>query len=148
MLDLYPGELMRVPRVDYGARLLADRHYSRQSVGARDFVGPGRNLILRNAAGTVLFVWLWPQVEYRMDGQDGYNCTIFRNESERLSSEIILEAERWAINKWGPNRMYTYVDPRRIASRNPGYCFKVAGWFKVGESKDGKHLLAKITEGL
>jgi len=55
----------------------------------------------------------------------------------------ILEAEAEAFAKWGPARLFTYVDPRKIASRNPGYCFKVAGWRRVGYSKDGKHLLAK-----
>lgn len=78
-----------------------------------------------------------------MDGQLGYNCSIFRNESSRRSSEIILEAEEWAFEKWGPSRIYTYVDPRKITSPNPGYCFKVAGWKFARRGRDGKHLLAK-----
>ena len=52
-----------------------------------------------------------------MDGQAGYNCSIFRNESARRSSEIVLEAERHAVEKWGLNRMYTYIDPRKIKSQ-------------------------------
>ena len=79
----------------------------------------------------------------RMDGQTGYNCSICRNESTRRSSDIILEAETLAFDKWGPNRLYTYVDPRKIKSVNPGYCFKVAGWRFVRLSKSGQHLLAK-----
>jgi len=54
-----------------------------------------------------------------------------------------LEAERHAIDKWGVGRGYTYVDPKKIRSRNPGYCYKVAGWRRVGVSKSGQILLAK-----
>lgn len=78
-----------------------------------------------------------------MDGQDGYNCAIFRNEGQRQSSEIILEAEEMAFRKWGPNRLFTYIDPKKIRSTNPGYCFKMAGWKRIGLSKSGKVLLAK-----
>jgi hypothetical protein len=137
------GVLYRTTHFDDEMRQLADRHYSRRTVGARQFAYSGRKLVLRDADGLVLFVWMYPDPTMRMDGQTGYNCAIFRNESERRSSEIILEAERWAVAKWGPNRFYTYVDPRRIASRNPGYCFKVAGWKHLGESASGQHLLVK-----
>jgi hypothetical protein len=86
---------------------------------------------------------MYPDATMRMDGQTGYNCAIFRNESPRPGSEIILEAERAAVAKWGPNRGYTYVDPRHVRSPNPGYCFKLAGWRFVKRTADGKHLLVK-----
>lgn len=142
LLPFTDGLMVTTP-FDRECAMLADRHYSRQSHGSRQFSGNGRKLVLRDAVGSILFVWLYPKEEYRMDGQKGYNCTIFRNESSRRSSEIILEAEGWAIRKWGPNRMYTYVDPTKVKSPNPGYCFKVAGWKQVGMSKGGKLLLAK-----
>lgn len=130
--------------------MLADRHYSRRTPGARQFLYSGKKLVLRNADGSVLFGWVFPDPEMRMDEQTGYNCAIFRNESPRRSSEIILEAEAMAFEKWGPNRMYTYVHPGKIASRNPGYCFKMAGWQNVRYidgsiriSAAGMHLLAK-----
>jgi len=128
---------------DQECRELADRHYSRRTVGARQFCYSGRKLVLRNCEGSVLFVWMYPRPEMRLDSQTGYNCAIFRNESDRLSSEIIREAEQWAIRTWGPNRMYTYVDPQEIRSTNPGACFKAAGWRFAGISKRGKHLLVK-----
>ena len=123
--------------------MLADRHYSRRTPGAKQFCYSGRKLVLRDAAGTVLFVWLWPDPALRMDRQTGYNCAIFRNESSRLSSEIVLEAERHAFEKWGPERLYTYVDPRKIRSTNPGACFKAAGWRRAGLSSSGLVLLEK-----
>ena len=135
--------LIRTTHFDQECRQLADRHYSRRTIGAKQFAYSGRKLVLRDCLGDVLFVWMYPDETMRMDGQRGYNCAMFRNESQRKSSDIILEAERWAFEKWGQNRMYTYVDPSRIKSVNPGYCFKVAGWTFVGLSKNGKHLLVK-----
>src|SRR5437879_13612636 len=123
---------MKTTHFDPEMSALADRHYSRRTIGARQFCYAGRKLVLRNAEGTLLFVWMWPYDEMRMDGQTGYNCAIFRNESGRLSSEIILEAERLAVEKWGPNRFHTYVDGRKIRRTNPGYCFLKAGGEKRG----------------
>lgn len=143
MLDLWPGRLIRTTHFDWDMSRLADRHYSRRTVGARQFAYSGRKLVLRNAEGSVLWVWMYPDPAMRMDGQTGYNCAIFRNESSRLSSEIILEAEQHAIQKWGLDRMYTYVDPKRVRSSNPGYCYLMAGWHHHGYSKTGKRLLVK-----
>lgn len=139
----FTNGLIRTTHFDQECRVLADRHYSRRTIGARQFCYSGRKLVLRNAGGTVLFVWMFPDPSMRMDGQTGYNCAIFRNESSRRSSEIILEAERFAIEKWGPNRMYTYIDASKVKSTNPGYCYKMAGWHFVKYSKGGKHLLVK-----
>lgn len=142
LLPFWEG-LVPTMAVDPEMRMLADRHYSRVTVGHREFVGPGRKLVLRDCAGDVVFAWLWCFDEMRLDGQTGYNCTIFRNESGRRSSDIIREAEQHATAKWGPNRFYTYVDPRKVRSSNPGYCFQAAGWQKTGRSKSGLLLLAK-----
>ena len=145
MLALTEG-LIRTTHFDDEMRQLADRHYSRRTIGARQFLYSGRKLVLRDAAGLVLFAWIWPDPEMRMDGQVGFNNAIFRNESERLSSDIILEAEEAAFEKWGPNRLYTYVAPDKIRSVNPGFCFKAAGWKYVRLSASGQHLLSKHDE--
>ena len=138
--------LHKTTHFDDEMRQLADRHYSRRTVGARQFTFSGRKLILRDAAGLVLFAWYYPDPAMRFDGQVGYNNAIFRNESDRLASDIILEAEAAAFEKWGPNRLYTYIDADKVRSPNPGYCFKMAGWKYVGLSKGGKHLLTKYEE--
>lgn len=143
LLPLFEG-LVPTTHFDGECAELADRHYSRRTVGARQFLYSGRKLVLRNADGSVVFGWMYPDATMRMDGQTGYNCAIFRNEqTARPASEIILEAEAWAVEKWGPNRGYTYVDPRHVKSPNPGYCFKLAGWRFVKRTADGKHLLVK-----
>jgi len=142
LLPLSEG-LVATGRFDGECAELADRHYSRRTVGARQFLYSGRRLVLRDNAGLVLFAWVYPDAALRMDGQTGYNCAIFRNESARPGSQIVLEAERAAFAKWGPNRCYTYVDPKHVKSPNPGYCFKLAGWKFVKRTADGKHLLVK-----
>lgn len=143
MLLPFTEGLIVTTHFDQECRLLADRHYSRRTVGAKQFLYSGKKIVLRDAAGEVLFAWIFPDASMRMDGQTGYNCAIFRNESKRQSSDIILEAEQIAFERWGPNRLYTYVDPSKIKSTNPGYCFKQAGWKFVKVSQSGKHLLVK-----
>lgn len=146
MLSMLGSGLLVTTHFDIEMACLADRHYSRRTIGARQFLYSGRKLVLRDADGLVLFAWLWPDADKRMDGQAGYNCAIFRNEGARLSSEIILEAERAAFAKWGPRRVYTYIDGEKVRSSNPGYCYKRAGWHFERRSKGGKHLLAKYDE--
>jgi hypothetical protein len=134
-------------RADYESAIVADRHYSRQTIGSRQFTGPGRSLVLRNTTGSVVFVWMWHHDHglqlQRWDQQTGFCCSLFRNESARQSSEIIFEAEDIVRDQWGANHMYTYIDPRKVHSPNPGYCFKVAGWTFVRRTPTGKHLLVK-----
>ena len=156
LLPLVEG-LVRTTHFDSEMACLADRHYSRRTVGARQFLYSGRKLVLRNTEGTVLFAWLYPDPAMRMDGQKGYNCAIFRNESTRPASEIILEAEKAAFEKWGPARLYTYVDPAKTKTikvrgrRVVGWCYIKAGWkpvvHKNGKprvSNAGQHLLVKL----
>jgi hypothetical protein len=146
LLPFWDG-LVATWRCDPEMRALAERHYSRQTAGAGEFLGPGRCLVLRDCAGTVLFAWQWAKDGLRADGQTGYNCVIFRNEGSRLSSEIILEAEALAFAKWGANRCYTYVNPRKVRSANPGYCFKQAGWKLGGVTKQRGYLLLVKEDG-
>jgi hypothetical protein len=142
MLLRFTDELVRVGKFDIESCQLADKHYSRQKPGTNQFMPPGRTIVLRSAEGDVVFGWLWQQK--RDDRQDGYNCSIFRNESHRLSSHIILEAERKVVAEWGCNRGFTYIDPESISNkRNPGYCFKRAGWRFVKRTLSGLHLLEK-----
>jgi hypothetical protein len=155
MLLPFSDGLIQVGKHDSESCSLADRHYSRQTVGSNQFMPPGRTMVLRNAEGTIVWGWLWQ--DKRDDGQRGYNCSIFRNESHRLSSEVILEAERAAWGYWGPNRLFTYIDPTKTRSimrrgkRCVGFCYRKAGWkplvHKDGTpctSKAGLHILVKL----
>ena len=143
MILPFTDDLIVTNHFDPEMAALADRHYSRRTVGARQFMYSGKKIVIRNTEGTILFGWMFPDAALRMDTQTGFYCSIFRNESSRRSSEIILECEGIATSKWGPNRMYTFIDPSKIRSSNPGYCFKAAGWKREGTTKSGKHILVK-----
>lgn len=122
--------------------LLHRRHYSRRRYAdGRDpalFVGPGEKLVLLGHEDDALFVW---RKFIDASGQQGVNCSIFRNESPHLASAMILDAETWAEHRWPGERLYTYVNPSRIRSVNPGYCFKRAGWRACGWTGGRRPLL-------
>jgi hypothetical protein len=56
----FSTDLIETTQWDQEMRLLADRHYSRRTVGAKQFLYAGRKLVIRNAEGTVLFAWIYP----------------------------------------------------------------------------------------
>jgi hypothetical protein len=141
----------RVQKFDPRAAALADRHYNRRKIGSPQFMPPGQTIILLTEAGDAVFGWWRPAPSSglaAMNGRDGWTCTIFRNESDWLSSCLILQAE-WqlayqACVDCGPDGLMTYVCGAKIQSTNPGYCFQQAGWRKVGWSADKrKRLLQK-----
>jgi hypothetical protein len=116
---------------------LYERHYcARRYADGRErelFVGPGEKVVLLTRERDALFAWR----KFRDDsGQQGVCCAVFRNEGSHLSSELIREAMAIAWRRWPGERLYTYVDPSEVASPNPGYCFKQAGWRTAGRTKD------------
>jgi hypothetical protein len=54
---------------------------------------------------------------------------------------MISEAVSLAWRKWPGQRLFTFVDPAEVASTNPGYCFKVAGFRFCGRTRRGLHVL-------
>lgn len=123
---------------------LYERHYSayRYKDGRRRklFVGPGEKVVLRTEQGDACFVWR----KFKDDsGQTGINCAVFRNESKYKSSLLIQQADAIADCLWPNSRHYTYVNPQKVASVNPGFCFIKAGWNKCGVSKRGLLILEK-----
>lgn len=141
----------RVTKFDERARALADRHYSRRKVGSPQFMPPGETLVLLTPDAQAVWGWWRPHPASgikAMNGLDGWTCSIFRNESPFYrSSELILGAEvalRESGKGCGPSGLLTYVWCSKVRSSNPGYCYQLAGWTKVGWSADGrKRLLQK-----
>ena len=141
---------------DERAFALFKRHYSyheytdgrrRLGSGYRNkflIVGPGGKLVLLAPNCDALFVW---RKFISRDGQTGINCAVFRNESNRLSSMLILDAKKLAWAKWPTEtRLYTYVNPRAVKSSNPGFCFKRAGWRICGKTSKGLLILEKYRD--
>ena len=122
---------------------MARRHYSARQYREprqRLFVGPGRKLVLLSSDGNALFVWR-RFIDGTVPPQHGHNCALFRNEGHVLSSTLIREAVQIVFDRWGPDRCWTFVNPLRIRSTNPGCCFIKAGWRRCGVSKTGKLIL-------
>lgn len=124
------------------ARAIFHRHYSYKPYGDGRkpllFVGPGQKMVLLTRNLKALFVW---RKFICGDGNEGVNCSVFRNEGAGLSSELIRSAELLAWERWPGERLFTYVNPRKITSSNPGYCFLAAGWRKCGVTKWNKLLI-------
>lgn len=123
---------------DLRGRDLLNRHYSgrhyKDGRKPKLFVGPGEKMVLMTSDSLAIFVWR----KFRDDsGQQGVNCAVFRNEGNYLSSDLIREACDLAWSRWPGERLYTYVNPRKVASSHPGYCFLCAGWAKCGWTKGG-----------
>tara|TARA_Y100000034_G_C6655749_1_gene287254 strand:+ start:58 stop:558 length:501 start_codon:yes stop_codon:yes gene_type:complete len=127
-------------REDGAARELADRHYSRQTIGARGFVPPGRCFVLFQPRA--YWVTSWPFAEYVKHAWAGaWVCSAFRNEGAGLSSTLIREAvaaTRWKWPEVPDLGMITFIDPDKVRrKRDPGRCFIRAGFERCGETKGG-----------
>jgi hypothetical protein len=129
-------------RADPAARALADRHYSRQSRHAPQFVPPGRCLVLLSADRSALWVTSWPLAEYARHAWAGaWVCSLFRNEGAALSSALITHAVAHTRAHWPAvpaGGIVTFVDPGKSEPKAvPGWCFLRAGWSHVGFTKGG-----------
>jgi hypothetical protein len=85
--------------------------------------------------------WIWRWSRYRKDGQRGVECTLFRNEGTDIGhhrSACLVRGAMWfAWTKWPGKRLFTFVDPRKVRSTNPGSVFLRAGWQRAGITKRG-----------
>ncbi len=139
------GVWMPVKDANPSGLAIFHRHYSYQPY--RDgrkplhFVGPGEKMVLLTPDARALFVW---RKFISGDGQQGVNCAIFRNEGAGLSSGLIQAAVELAWERWPKTRLYTYVNPRKIRSVNPGCCFVKAGWRKCGITKARKLIILEL----
>lgn len=129
-------------RADPRACALADRHYNRQKIGTPQFVPPGRCLVLLNEDASALWVTSWPFAEYVRHAWAGaWVCSLFRNESAVLSSELIRQAvaaTRWYYGDAPALGFITFVDADKTRrKRDPGRCYRKAGWSHVGYTAGG-----------
>jgi hypothetical protein len=147
---------------DPRCRELADRHYTRQTIGHPLWTRPGWNFVLfyRQQNGrSAVFCWWRPKWESgligteRKDGLRCIECSIFRNETRVRSSDLIREAIQclytWehAYDVSWPDGIITGVNSEKTKQGRsidslPGECFRRAGFepFK----HPGKNLRADV----
>lgn len=130
-------------RFDVRALPLADRHYNRQKIGSPQFVPPGRCLVLLTEEADALWVTSWPFAQYVRHAWPGaWVNSLFRNESRHLSSELIREAVAATRSYFGappePHGFVSFVDASKVRrKRDPGRCYRKAGWSRCGMTKGG-----------
>jgi hypothetical protein len=129
-------------RADNAALPLANRHYSRQKPETGQFVAPGRCVVLTGLEADALWVSLWQRPEFIDHAwKNAWVCSLFRNESAELSSEMIRQAVAATRFGWPavPSQgMVTFVDPGKVRrKRDPGRCFVRAGFVPCGSTKGG-----------
>jgi hypothetical protein len=119
-------------KFDPRALPLADRHYNRRKVGSPQFVPPGRSLVLLSENRDALWVSSYPFAEYvRHVWAGAWVCSLFRNESEHLSSALIREAVAitrsvWPVPDLG---MVSFINTQKTRrKRDPGRCYLRAGF--------------------
>lgn len=119
-------------KFDPRALPLADRHYNRRKIGSPQFVPPGRSLVLLSGNHDALWVSSYPFAEYVRHAWAGaWVCSLFRNESPILSSELIREAVAitrsvWPVPALG---MVTFINTQKTRrKRDPGRCYLRAGF--------------------
>jgi hypothetical protein len=125
-------------RADPHGRPIADSHYNRQKIGSKQFVPPGRCLVLV-IPDVALWVTSWPFPEYVKHAWPGawINST-FRNQLRRpdgtavhLTSELALEAIAATRRFWDPPEqgLVSFIDPKKTKhKRDPGRSYFKAGF--------------------
>lgn len=129
-------------RAEPAAVALADRHYNRQKPGSPQFVPPGGNVVLLTPAADALWVTSTPFAEFTKHAWAGaWVNTLFRNEGSELSSVLIVQAlaaTRWLLGDPPPLGIVSFVDADKTRKkRDPGRCYRRAGWHHVGFTKGG-----------
>ena len=132
----------RSHRFDRRALPLADRHYNRRKVGSPQFVPPGRCVVLLTPARDALWTTSWPFAEYVRHAWPGaWVNSLFRNESDELSSGLIVEAVAATRHVFGdppPLGIVSFIDPAKTRrKRDPGRCYVKAGWTRLKETTKG-----------
>jgi hypothetical protein len=132
----------RSHRFDPRALPLADKHYNRRKVGSPQFVPPGRCVVLLTPSCDALWTTSWPFAQYVRHAWAGaWVNSLFRNESPERSSNLIMSAvavTRFLFGEPPPLGMVTFVDASKVRhKRDPGRCYRRAGFKPVGHTKGG-----------
>ena len=128
------------------ARVLADRHYNRQTIGSAQFVPPGRCMVLVDP-GSAVWVTSWPFAEYVLHAWAGaWVNSLFRREAGIDASTMIraaVAATRWYYSDPPALGLVSFVSPahvrptRRRGADVFGYCYLRAGFSHVGYTGKG-----------
>jgi hypothetical protein len=128
-------------KFDPAALPLADAHYNRRKVGSPQFVPPGRSVVLLTPSRGALWVTSWPFADFVRHAWPGaWVNSLFRREDGPIASELIAAAVAMTRAIWDPPPLgiVSFVDASQTRrKRDPGRCYRKAGWSHVGFTKGG-----------
>lgn len=136
-------------RADTKARILADRHYNRQKIGANQFVPTGSCLVLYTKTNTGEAFWVTsaPIAQWvRHQWAGAWICSAFRNEGAEKASILIEQAIAATISYYGPPPdlgFVTFVNeskvrPTIVRGKSVwGWTFRKVGFEECGRTKSG-----------
>jgi len=136
----------RSNRADPRALALADRHYSRQKPGTPQFVRNASNIVMLTPRADALWVSIFERFA-RHDWRGAVECALFRNEGTLLSSTLIREAIAATLYLWpSPPLIITMIDEDKVRhKRDPGRCFRKAGFTELGRTRKRKRLVLGLS---
>lgn len=114
------------------------RHYScLDTRPATTAIGPGLSVCILHKSEKAVAIWRHYKHGHELLKDKSY-LQLYRNETDRPGSELLLEAEQYVPADW-PIRAVTFVCTREV--KGDGKCFKVAGWHKAGRTKTSNLLV-------
>jgi hypothetical protein len=150
---------IRVPGSDPRALAIVDGwhpaaggmpHYSRQTPGSPTFTGNGSDLVLVTRDGLSVWSVVYQRVNgyENDDGSDAemrWRCNVFRRLGGGRASDLIKAAVEATRTGWlavygelPTVPLTTEVDPAKTRKkRDPGRCFRKAGWKEIGTTPKG-----------
>lgn len=107
---------------DIRGRKLADRHYSRKTVGAAEYMPPGYKIVLIGKDDKAIWGVQRTAPKSGVTRRDGFVCwdnTIFRNERTDgyVASDMIREAIAICLGFWSDipaDGLHSFIDPRHV----------------------------------
>lgn len=143
-------------RADPFARDIADRHYSRQTVGAAGFMPTGSCVVFKALTETGRAYWgtSFPIAQWvKHEWAGAWICSAFRNEGAGKATDMIVDAvaaTRYHYGEPPELGMITFIDrgkvkPTMVRGRPVyGWTFRKAGFEEVGETKTNKLLALQL----
>lgn len=146
----------RSHRFDPAACRIADRHYSRQTIGAPQCAKTGSCVVFVADDGLSYWITSWQQPQWvKHRWPDAWENSAFRREGGARASDLIRQAVAATLAHYGPPPslgMVTMIDrdevrPTMVRGKQVwGWTYRKAGFVEAGETEGGLLVLQLTTD--